>query len=602
MRKIGKIGLRVLALAAALLASGPAYASHGMGGTLTYQYVGATTGVANQYRITLTLVREVTGAGNGASQTVNVESLSCGFSQTVTLTASQSEFSDTTTRLYQCVPISATPGTPKMNVFQGLVVMPQNCPDVKISWTQCCRPVFLTGLAGAASQSAYLEAELNTEVPNTVNSAVRFTGPSTVFVCSGSTAVIPQHGVESDGDSVRYELVPGRQDYVNGRYRVLTYGGTRTFLQPLTTMPNTQMLFDQRTGEITLPAFGSMASVVVIRASDYRWIPSRNRWVKMGSSLREVVIGVSTQCVSGPASAPVSIKPAQPGWTSIPPSVPIKLLPCGDTSLTFLAGEQLSCGSVSASDFRLFSNQGALLPIKRAEVLCSGSTGSTGNQVRLVFHGMLAGGAYYLISGLFDATPAGFVCDQSAQDTIGVIQVVNCPSPAEIACPGTPVCPTSVSVSGPHTFYSTWSDPSLVGVPPHTSTWTLTGGYLATPAVGDTVQAFITGTSATLVLETRFGLCVEHDTLLVASTVDLAEAQLPQLELRPNPAEGAVAVSGIPPGAVLEVVNLLGQCVLRSDPVTGGSAQMDVSHLARGTYWVVATSPTARIQTPLVKL
>jgi hypothetical protein len=109
-------------------------------------------------------------------------------------------------------------------------------------------------------------------------------------------------------------------------------------------------------------------------------------------------------------------------------------------------------------------------------------------------------------------------------------------------------------------------------------------------------------TSATLVLETRFGLCVEHDTLLVASTVDLAEAQLPQLELRPNPAEGAVAVSGIPPGAVLEVVNLLGQCVLRSDPVTGGSAQMDVSHLARGTYWVVATSPTARIQTPLVKL
>lgn len=602
MRKIAKIALPILTLAAVVLGSGEAFASHAMGGSITYQYVGATTGVPNQYRITLTLVRELSGSANAANQPVSVTAPSCGFSQTVTLLASQQDFIDTTSRLYQCVPISATPGVPKMNVYQGLVVIPVNCPDVKISWSSCCRPAFLTGLVTSASQASYLEAELNTEVPNGLNSAVRFNGPLTAFVCSGSTAVIPQQGVESDGDSVRYELVPGRQDYVNGNYRLLTYGASLTFLQPLTTMPNTQMVLDERTGVLTLPAFGSMTSVVAIRASDYRWVPSRNRWVKMGSSLREVIIGVSTQCVTGPASAPVSIRAAQPGWTSSSQGAPVKQLPCGDTSLTFLAGEQLSCVSVSASDFRLASTQGALVPIKRAEVLCSGSSATTGDHVTIVFHGALAGGTYYLISGIFDATPAGNACDQSAQDTIGIVEVVNCPSPAEIACPGTPTCPTSVSVAGPHTFYSTWSDTSLVGVPPHTSTWTLTGGYFSTPSVGDTVQAFITGTSATLVLETRFSLCVEHDTLLVASTVDLAEAQLPQLELRPNPAEGAVAVSGIPPGAVLEVVNLLGQCVLRSDPVTGGSAQMDVSHLARGTYWVVATSPTARIQTPLVKL
>lgn len=602
MRKFGKIALPILTLAAVVLGSGKAFASHGMGGSLTYQYVGATTGVPNQYRITLTLVRELSGSGNGFSQPVSITSSSCGFSQTVTLQSSQQEFSDTTSRLYQCVPISAVPGVPLMNVYQGLVIIPVNCPDVKISWASCCRPAFLTGLVMSSSQATYLEAELNTEVPNGVNSAVRFNGPLTVYVCSGSTAVIPQQGVETDGDSIRYELVPGRQDYVNESYRLLTYGSSLTFLQPLTTMPNTQMVLDERTGVLTLPAFGSMASVVAIRASDYRWIPSRNRWVKMGSSLREVIIGVSTQCVTAPASAPVSIKAAQPGWTSSSQGAPVKQLPCGDTSLTFLTGEQLSCGNVSASDFKLASTQGALVPIKRAELLCSGSSGTTGNHITMVFHGALAGGTYYLISGIFDATPAGNACDQSAQDTIGIIQVINCPSPVDIACLGSPTCPTSVSVTAPHTFYSTWSDTSLVGVPPHTSTWTLTGGYFTTPSVGDTVEAFITGTSATLVLETRFGMCIEHDTLLVASTVDVPETRLPQLELRPNPAEGDVAVSGIPSGAVLEVVNVLGQCVLRSEPVTGGSTLMDVTHLARGTYWVVATSPTSRIQTPLVKL
>ena len=45
-------------------------------------------------------------------------------------------------------------------------------------------------------------------------------------------AVISLHGVEFDGDRVRYEPVPGSQGYVNGRYRVLTYLGTRIALQP----------------------------------------------------------------------------------------------------------------------------------------------------------------------------------------------------------------------------------------------------------------------------------------------------------------------------------------------------------------------------------
>jgi hypothetical protein len=159
-----------------------------------------------------------------------------------------------------------------------------------------------------------------------------------------------------------------------------------------------------------------------------------------------------------------------------------------------------------------------------------------------------------------------------------------------------------VSVTGPHTFYSSWSDPALTGIPPHTSTWTLTGGSLTTAAVGDTVQALITSSTATLVLETCFGLCSEFDTLVMASTVGLAEQRLPKLELRPNPAESEVWIGGIPLGATVDVVNALGQRVLTAQPERGTSMVLSVQGLARGTYWVVATSPDGRIQTPLVKL
>jgi hypothetical protein len=72
MREIGKIGLRALALALALLGSGATYASHTVGGWISYEYTGATTGVANQYRVRLVLVREQGSLNYGTFQSVKI--------------------------------------------------------------------------------------------------------------------------------------------------------------------------------------------------------------------------------------------------------------------------------------------------------------------------------------------------------------------------------------------------------------------------------------------------------------------------------------------------------------------------------------------------
>lgn len=592
---------RIAFLVLGLLLSTRLGAAHGVGGSISYEYVGGVTGVADQYRISLTLIRDLPGAGFGTSQTVTLTAPGCGItSQVITLQLAQGESSDSVSALYRCVPLSATSIVPRINIFQALVTLAPGCDDIRIYWQQCCRPPSITGLVGPSNQSAFIEAEINRSIPNAYSSSLQFRGLSSVFLCSGRQALIPQGGVDPDGDSVYYELVPARQSFINPLYLQSVYTAPLTYLQPFTTTTGTQLVLDNRTGMLTLNAQGNQSGYVVIRATDYRWVPSRNRWIKMGSSLRELYVAVSTLCTPSVGAPPTALSPSQPGWSAGPLGVPQKTLTCGDTSFTMKTVSSLNCGDVDAQDFRLFSSQGSLVPIKRAKLIC---TGATGNTIEISVHGPLFGGSYVLQSGMTSLVGAGFWCDGATQlDTIASINVVNCPSPAVIACPGVPNCPPSVSVTGPHTFYSTWSSPATPGIPPHTSTWTLTGGSFTTPFIGDTVSALITDTTATLVLETRFSLCVEYDTLVLASTVDLPEPRALKLVVVPNPTHDWSEVSGIPAGAVLDVVNVLGQTVLRTEAVWDGTAVLDVSKLARGTYWVVATSPYSRIQSPLVKL
>jgi hypothetical protein len=160
-------------------------------------------------------------------------------------------------------------------------------------------------VTGAASQSAYLDVKLNTLVPNTGNSAVWFTGPSTVFVGSGNMAVVSLHGVEFDGDRVRYEPVPGSQGYVNGRYRVLTYVGERIALQPLTIAG--RGFSKRQSRRMTLPSYFKVNSAGTLNPCvSVHWVNARLDNVANSDFL----------CVEVACVAPVTVTSLSPFCTS----------------------------------------------------------------------------------------------------------------------------------------------------------------------------------------------------------------------------------------------------------------------------------------------
>jgi hypothetical protein len=140
--------MRIFRLLFALLMLAPlaSEASHIIGGDIQYKYVGDSSGVPNQYRIKLVIYREATGITLGTTQTVTVASASCGTTQSITVNLAVPEFSAALYGAYDCIPQSSAVFSPMVNIYTGFVILSQQCPDYKMSWTQCCRPGGITGI------------------------------------------------------------------------------------------------------------------------------------------------------------------------------------------------------------------------------------------------------------------------------------------------------------------------------------------------------------------------------------------------------------------------------------------------------------------------
>ena len=579
-----------------LQTTSPLRASHVLAGGISYQYIGNQTGILGQYKIRLTLVRDITGIGLGTSQNIQVSTPGCVAPQFITVSLVAPEYVDTTSGLYDCVPGMSSVVASRVNVFEGTIVLPLYCPRIKLYWASCCRSPNVNGLVTPNTTGFSFEAEIFTSTSNYGNSSPQFVGPGLAYVCSGNSVWIPQSAVDSDGDSLQYELVPARTDVPLGAS--VTYAAGRSYLQPLTTTPQGPLILDSQTGMLRFAAQGAQAVPIAIKVTDYRWDPIRQEWLKMGTVMREVFTQVVTTC--SPYASSIQIDPTRLGWGVNAQGQALLNAPCGDTLIAIPFVNKLLSANLSTQDLRLSTDQGALVPIKRVQM--NAATGRT-DTVNLVLRQPLVEGNYHLTVGLFDATPAATYCNVVANlDTLGVVAVQNCAPPAQIACPGMPACDTAVTLQGPHTYYSTWSDTALGYAPPHQSKWTVDQGYFTTPSNRDTVTVFYTASTATLVLETTFSTCVEYDTLQIDNYFGAPEWRRPKLEVRPNPANDEVWVMGVSPGCEVLMVNALGQPVLYHRVASGSSVQLSIAHLPKGSYWLRAISPEATLQTPLVKL
>lgn len=580
------MALWVLALG---LGSGQLQASHVLGTSLTYEYVGNQTGVANQYRVVLTIEREATGVGLGWGAEIQMSSPTCGISSTVMLSLMQPEFVNTVSGQFACVPSQNLAVLPLTNKFSALVIIPPTCPDVKFSFETCCRPAGINSLTNPNAQGMYIEAELNATLG--FNTSPTFTGVPNIFQCVNNTVQIPQAAIEPDGDLLTYELVSARQ----GPNLLADYGTGFSATSPIASAVGSPLTLDPATGLLELTASNAHRALVTIRVSEFRLNSTTGVMVKVGAVTREVFAQFVNNCPTASSSLPVD---TTAGWAPNAAGLPQRALDCGDTMVRLPLAFKVACGSVSPSDLRLLSSSGTLLPIKKTLDSCAG--GMT-QHTDLVFHGGLVEGTYYVTVGPMDATPVVTFCSQ-AITTVGVLVVGPCAPTAVISCPGVPVCDAVLTTSGPFTYYSSWADTSFGGVPSHTSHWTLTNGSLLTPSTGDTIEVDWLNGLGTLVLETRFGFCTEYDTLHVDQTVGLSEPRRLNLTIRPNPAEDEVWLSGVPPESDVTVYNAWGQPVLRPETSNNGELRLYVAELPSGTYWVSVHSATGRGQIPMIKL
>jgi gliding motility-associated-like protein len=270
-------------------------ASHTAGGSITYEYIGDSTGIPYNYCITLILYRREQGIGLGPTQTVSIES-SCFGTQQVTVT--QAQYNATHPGFVQ----GGTPrgdtncidqgdpgyGTAKIEEYgyRACVVLPGKCADFEFWWQQCCRNTNITNLA--TYPALYLESNLNNTLgPNT---SPFFLNPGAKFFCVGQPFTWSQAAAEPDQDSMVFTLA---QPWSADNTPIPWAPGYST-QQPMTTANGFN--FNPATGVFQFTPTQAEVDVIKIVVEEYRFDTISFNWLLVGTAIREMQIPVLSTC------------------------------------------------------------------------------------------------------------------------------------------------------------------------------------------------------------------------------------------------------------------------------------------------------------------
>ncbi len=263
------------------------YATHIMGGNITYSCVGT-----DSFLIRLSLYRDCKGITMSASQTIQLNS-PCG-QQSITLNLIPGSGNDITPLcpgfLSPCAGGSILPSGVEEYIYEALWVVPSgaaNCQQFTVSWESCCRNSVIT--TGPADESFYIATTLN-RGGALCNNSPQFLNPPVPFVCIGNE-VNYNHGVsDPDGDSLSFSLVNCKQ----------TANTSVTYLNPLTaTTPlfvSDSVRVDPKTGTITFTPSIAQIGVLCIKVDEFR------NGVKIGEAVRDIQI-IVVPCQNDPPAA-----------------------------------------------------------------------------------------------------------------------------------------------------------------------------------------------------------------------------------------------------------------------------------------------------------
>ena len=257
-----------------------AKATHAMGVDLTYTCLGN-----NQYRLNLTVYRDCNGINLTPSQTIQWNSSSLGLSGAVSLNAISN------TEITPVCP--GVVGSACMNtgiygiqrwVYEGVVTLPANAPDIRLSWNLCCRNHAITTLSTPGSNNMFISIMMSTANGLCNNSPVFLNNP-TPFACANQP-VFYNHGVmDTDGDSLRFSLAPCYQ----GNGQVVSYGPGRSASNPLVTQNG--ITIDPATGALSFVPSQPQVGVLCVLVEEFR------NGQKIGEVVRDIQFTV-LNCVN----------------------------------------------------------------------------------------------------------------------------------------------------------------------------------------------------------------------------------------------------------------------------------------------------------------
>ena len=272
-----------IAMASLLVWQGEAYATHAMGGELTYTCLGN-----NRYLVTLNFYRDCNGVAaptncnNGLEFTV--ASATCGASFT------QCFGNNPTVQIItpicpsetdRCVSASGTYGVEKYT-YTKIVDLSSYAAcggtDWVFSWSLCCRNNSITSLNNPGNRELYLDAKLNNST-GLCNSSPSFTNSPAAFYCLGEPISYNPGAVDADGDSLVYALIAART--AGGAN--IPYNANYSAQQPIRNSGGANaVVLNPQTGTMTVTPSVLQVAVVSYRVSEYR------NWVVVGEVTRDI--------------------------------------------------------------------------------------------------------------------------------------------------------------------------------------------------------------------------------------------------------------------------------------------------------------------------
>ncbi|MBP6312502.1 MAG: gliding motility-associated C-terminal domain-containing protein [Flavobacteriales bacterium] len=274
------------AVAALMLWNSEAYATHAMGGDLTYECLGN-----NQYRVNLSFFRDCNGVAapvscNNGDLRFDVSSSQCGASFTGCFVFQSVDVVTPicTSAIDRCTSPAGVYGVERYR-YSAVINLSawNNCgTDWLIDWNLCCRNNAITSLNNPGGKDLYLSATLNNTI-QPCNSSPRFLNDPIPFGCVGQPMVY-NHGVSDlAGDSLVFSLAPAR----GAGGAILPYNAGYTFQQPVITSGGANAVqINSQTGTITFTPSVQQFSVVTVLVREYR------NGVLIGSYTRDLQFAV----------------------------------------------------------------------------------------------------------------------------------------------------------------------------------------------------------------------------------------------------------------------------------------------------------------------